>query len=58
MYKVDPLPCPKCHDTMRIIAFIEALPVIKMISHLGLWETRNHDPLKAHADPIPTRQNL
>lgn len=40
---------------MRIIAFIEEQPVIKKIlSHLGLWETRNHDPPKPRVDPIPT----
>lgn len=54
IYEVDPLLCPKCNGAMRIIAFIEEQPVIKKIlSHLGLWETRNHDLPKAHADPIP-----
>ncbi|MBR9979875.1 MAG: hypothetical protein KFF50_02485 [Desulfatitalea sp.] len=52
---VDFLLCPKCHGAMRITAFIEEQPVIrKILSHLGLWETRNHDPPKARADPIPT----
>jgi predicted TIM-barrel fold metal-dependent hydrolase len=55
IYEVDPLLCPNCHGVMRIIAFIEAPPVIRIIlSHLGLWETRNHGPPKSLADPIPT----
>lgn len=30
---------------MEIIAFIEDADIIQMIlKHLGLWETRNHDP--------------
>ena len=54
-YEVDPLLCPKCHGAMRVIAFIEEQPVIKKIlSHLGLWQTHNHDPPRARADPIPT----
>ena len=45
IYQVDPLLCPKCHGAMKIIAFIEEEPVIrKILVHLGLWETRNHDP--------------
>jgi hypothetical protein len=45
IYHVDPLLCPKCQGTMKIIAFIEEADIIRMIlKHLGLWETRNHDP--------------
>jgi hypothetical protein len=30
---------------MRIIAFIEDATLIQVIlKHLGLWETKNHDP--------------
>jgi hypothetical protein len=55
IYEVDPLLCPKCHGAMRIIAFIEEQPVIKKILlHLGLLQTHNHDPPKPRADPIPT----
>ena len=36
---------PKCSGHMRIISFIEDKETIKKILvHLGLWETRNHDP--------------
>ncbi len=45
IYEVDPLVCPKCQGVMRVIAFIEDPVVIKKnLKHLGLWETRNHDP--------------
>jgi hypothetical protein len=45
VYHADPLLCPKCSGHMRIISFIEDKETIKKILvHLGLWETRNHDP--------------
>ena len=45
VYQVDPLVCPKCRGEMRIISFIEDSGVIeKILRHLGLWKTRNHDP--------------
>ena len=45
IYEVDPLICPQCHGNMRIIAFIEDAALIQVIlKHLGLWETKNHDP--------------
>ena len=38
IYEIDPLTCPKCRGTMRIISFIEDQEVIKVIlKHLGLW---------------------
>jgi len=38
IYEVDPLLCPKCGGTMRVIAFIEEQAVIeKILKHLGLW---------------------
>jgi hypothetical protein len=56
IYVVDPLLCSKRHGAMHIIAFIEEQPVIrKILLHLGLWETRDHDPPKAHADPLWNR---
>ena len=54
VYEVDPLICPKCQGKMRIIAFIEDAEVIKKIlKHLGLWETRNHDPPARNPTHIP-----
>ena len=45
VYHADPLLCPKCSEPMRIISFIEDSETIKKILvHLSLWETRNHDP--------------
>jgi len=45
IYEVDPLVCPKCQGSMKIISFIENLELIeKILRHLGLWDTRIHDP--------------
>ena len=45
IYEVDPLVCPTCKHSMRLIAFIEDDATIKKIlQHLGLWETRSHAP--------------
>ena len=39
---------------MRIIAFIEDEAVIKKIlKHIGLWETLNHDPPVRNPTHIP-----
>ncbi len=47
IYEVDPMTCPKCKGTMRIISVIEELDIIeKILRHLGLWDIRNHDPPK------------
>jgi hypothetical protein len=51
----DPLLCPKCLGSMKVISFIEDDALIKKILiHLGLWETRNHDPPKSNDTHIPT----
>jgi hypothetical protein len=45
VYSRDPLVCPKCNGKMKVIALIDDVTVIKKILlHLDLWETRNHDP--------------
>ena len=37
VYEVDPLLCPHCGDTMKVIAFITDFPVVdKIINHLKL----------------------
>jgi len=52
IYEVDPLTCPKCHGSMKIIAFIEQEEVIKKIlKHLGLWEVKGRPPPKVHSPP-------
>jgi len=51
IYEVDPLVCPKCQGEMRIIAFIEIPHIIKKIlKHLNLCETNNHDPPRINAE--------
>jgi hypothetical protein len=53
IYEVDPLVCPKCQGTMRIISSIEDPSVIRdILNHLGLWLARARPPPKAHAPPI------
>jgi hypothetical protein len=58
IYQIDPLLCPKCQGPMKVISFIEDNTLIKKILiHLGLWETRNHDPPQlgiAHTPTIET----
>jgi Putative transposase len=49
VYEVDPLACPQCTGSMRIIACIEQPAVIETIlAHLGLW------PAPAHSPPVET----
>jgi len=53
--EVDPLLCPKCGGTMKIIALIDKKqePVIKKIlKHCGLWNNPPpHPPPKVHTAP-------
>ena len=50
IYNVDPLLCPKCSGSMRIISFIEDEEVIsKILKHLGLWELKQRPPPRANA---------
>ena len=53
IYHADPLLCPECGGTMKIIAFIEARQdgvIRKILEHCGLW----HDP-PPRAPPKPAR---
>jgi len=55
VYEVDPLLCPKCGGTMRIISFIEQDDVIhRILTHCGLWK----DPLARPppAMPVPLEE--
>ena len=53
IYEVDPLICPKCRGTMRIIGFIEDPSVIRAIlEHLGLWMARARPAPKIHDPPV------
>ena len=41
VYEVDPLECPKCGASMRVIALIDDATVIRRIlEHLGRWAPR------------------
>ena len=52
IYEVDPLVCPKCKGTMRIISVIEDVQVIReILMHLGLWLVRSRLPPKIHDPP-------
>jgi hypothetical protein len=52
IYEVDPLVCPKCKGTMRIISFIEDPSVIRdILTHLELWLIRSRPPPKIHDPP-------
>jgi hypothetical protein len=54
IYNVDPLVYPRCHGQMRVISFIAQPEIIeKILKHLDLWETRNHDPPTRKATHIP-----
>ncbi len=52
IYNVDPLLCPKCSGSMKIISFIEDEQIIrKILKHLGLWEIKQRPPPRANAPP-------
>ncbi len=52
IYKVNPLLCPKCSGSMRIIAFIEDEQLVKKIlKHLGLWDVKRKPPPRANSPP-------
>ena len=50
IYHVDPLVCPKCGGTMKMIGFVEARQdtvIRKILEHCGLWR----DPPPRGAPP-------
>jgi hypothetical protein len=53
IYHVNPLLCPKCLESMKIISFIDNSEIIKKIlKHLDLWEVRQRPPPRANAPPL------
>ena len=53
IYEIDPLTCPHCQGTMKIIAFIEQEEIIqKILKHIGLWEVKNRPPPRAHSPAV------
>jgi len=52
IYDIDPLTCPRCQATMRVVSFIEDQEVIKKIlKHLGSWDLKSKPPPRANAPP-------
>jgi hypothetical protein len=52
IYHVDPLLCPKCLGSMRIISFIEDDPLVKnILEHLDLWDVNRKPPARANSPP-------
>ena len=52
IYEVDPLTCPKCRGSMKIITFIEREEIIeKILKHLGLWHVKTRPPPRIHSPP-------
>ena len=45
VYEVDPLKCPKCGGTMKIVGFIEEAVIIeKILRHCNLWKQVSRPP--------------
>ena len=52
VYEVDPLKCPKCGGTMKIISFIQEDVVIrKILKHCELWKEPMPRPPPPTAPP-------
>jgi predicted TIM-barrel fold metal-dependent hydrolase len=57
IYQIDLLLCPKCQRLMKVICLIEDDALIKKIlQHLGLCETRNHNPPQLNETHIATTE--
>lgn len=53
IYEIDPLICPKCNGTIRVIVFIEEAAVIrKILEHLGLWVVPTRPPRQGRGPPV------
>ena len=57
VYEVDPLFCPKCGGTMKIVAFIEkrdqAEVIEKILKHCGMWDRpASRAPPQATGPPV------
>ena len=52
VYEVDPLACPRCANTMRLIAVVDETAVIRRIlKHLRLWNPHPEQPAHPARDP-------
>jgi len=55
IYHVNPLLCPKCSGSMKIISFIEDEQLVKKIlKHLNLWDVKRKPPPRANSPPPET----
>ena len=61
VYQADPLLCPKCGGTIKIIAFIEARQgqlVRQILEHCGLWNDQpTPTELPPRSPPRPRRRS-
>ena len=56
VYEVDPLKCPKCGGTMKIVSFIEEPNVIeKILRHSKMWKepAPRPPPARTLGPPVP-----
>ena len=52
IYNVNPLLCPKCSGSMKIISLIDDSEIIKKIlNHLGLWDVKRKPSPRANSPP-------
>ena len=52
IYNVDPLLCPKCSGSIRIISFIEDSEIVKKIlKHQNLWDVKRKPLPRANGPP-------
>ena len=52
VYEADPLNCPKCGTTMRVIAVIDEPPVVRhILEHLRLWNPKSEEQRHPTRDP-------
>jgi hypothetical protein len=60
VYEADPLECPKCNHTMRIIAVIDNDAVIRnILKHLHRWDPKPEQPDHPARDPSwPTNTTI
>jgi hypothetical protein len=61
VYEVDPLKCPKCGGTMKVISFIDQHQsdvIEKILQHCGLWKEEQPRPPPSEVVQEPCEQKL
>ncbi len=57
IYNVNPLLCPKCLGSMKIISFIEDSEIVKKIlKHLNLWDVKRKPQPRANVVHPPLEE--